>query len=171
MQKRGQAATEFLTTYGWAILILIIVIGLIVALNIFKPVVPNNCIASDPISCQDVEFTTPNNINLVLTASGVSTVIPGEETKVIELRMNNPLASNCTNIEPSDDVGPPPEFYPYLLDNIQTVVYCEPTSWSIPINLKKGNKFSGFATVYYRLPGSTSVYTSKIHFSGTAEES
>ena len=29
-KKRGQAATEFLTTYGWAILILMIVIGLLV---------------------------------------------------------------------------------------------------------------------------------------------
>ena len=73
MQKRGQAATEFLTTYGWAILILIIVIGLIYSLNIFNPKIENTCIGSDPIDCSDVRIketsasVTP--INLVLTAS------------------------------------------------------------------------------------------------------
>ena len=34
MQKRGQAATEFLTTYGWVILILLIAVGAVITLVI-----------------------------------------------------------------------------------------------------------------------------------------
>ena len=37
MQKRGQAAMEFLMTYGWAILAAIIAIGVLVYFGVFSP--------------------------------------------------------------------------------------------------------------------------------------
>jgi len=37
MNKKGQAALEFLMTYGWAILILVIVIAALFAMNVFNP--------------------------------------------------------------------------------------------------------------------------------------
>ena len=58
MQKRGfkraQAALEFLTTYGWAILILILVIVALANLNVFAPDTPNTCTVSAPFACTDV---------------------------------------------------------------------------------------------------------------------
>ena len=56
MQKRGQAAIEFLTTYGWAILLLIIAVGAIVGLGVFDPKTPNICNADVPFICQEVVF-------------------------------------------------------------------------------------------------------------------
>ena len=35
--KRGQAALEFLMTYGWAILIVVVVVAALFAMNVFNP--------------------------------------------------------------------------------------------------------------------------------------
>ena len=157
MKKRGQAATEFLTVYGWAILILLIVIVLIYSLNIFSPKIPNTCIASDPITCQDIRFTqSTNQLSFVISASGISQDV-GRETKVIEIRLNNPIPTSCS-------VGLPIT----VSNSTQTLVSC--STWTPVITLKEGTKFGGTATVQYRLPLSTTDYTSKVIFSGTAEE-
>ena len=157
MEKRGQAATEFLTVYGWAILILLIVIVLIYSLNIFNPKIENNCIASEPIACQDVRFTqTSNQLTFVVSASGISQEV-GRETKVIEVKLNNPIPSNCTSGLPIT-----------VSNSTQTLASC--TSWTPVISLREGAKLSGIATVQYRLPLSNTDYTSKVIFSGTVQE-
>jgi len=56
MQKRGQAATEFLTTYGWAIIILIMVTAAILSLGVFSPKAPNECKTDTPFNCKDAVF-------------------------------------------------------------------------------------------------------------------
>ena len=160
MQKRGQAATEFLTTYGWAILILIIVIVLITSLGIFNPKTKNSCIGSEPIDCSDVKLSsstnliTPNKITLVLTASGVSSTLT--DTYVEKIILSNPISNDCGTLAIN------------LQNNVQTSASCD--SWTQNIDLKENNKFSGTATIKYKLPGSTSSYTSKVIFSGTVEE-
>lgn len=164
MQKRGQAATEFLTTYGWAILILAIVIALIISLRIFSPRIENTCIGSDPISCSDVKFSASTGINIILTASGVSTE-ENKETLVTKLKVNKPILSNCEVIKP-----PSSRTSPILSDNTPAVISCG--NWDNPLTLKEGNKFSGTATIEYVLPGGdlANPYTSKVIFSGTVEE-
>lgn len=51
--KKGQAAMEFLMTYGWAILAAVIVIGVLAAFGVFSPssFIPNSCIISAPLGC------------------------------------------------------------------------------------------------------------------------
>ena len=51
--KKGQAAMEFLMTYGWAILAAVIVIGVLAYFGVFSPstYVPNQCIVSAPFGC------------------------------------------------------------------------------------------------------------------------
>lgn len=56
MQKRAQAATEFLMTYGWAILILILAVAALAGLNIFNITTPNVCTVTPPFSCKDSVF-------------------------------------------------------------------------------------------------------------------
>jgi hypothetical protein len=67
--KRGQAALEFLTTYGWAFLIIIVMIGAISYFGILNPnkFVPARCSISAEFSCNDfrIDGTTDNvSINL-----------------------------------------------------------------------------------------------------------
>lgn len=54
MKKRGQAAMEFLMTYGWAILAAVIVIAVLASFGVFSPskYVPTSCALSAPLGCE-----------------------------------------------------------------------------------------------------------------------
>jgi hypothetical protein len=54
MEKRGQVAMEFLMTYGWAIIVILIAIAGLWMLGVFNVDSPNTCQISAPFSCQDV---------------------------------------------------------------------------------------------------------------------
>ena len=64
--KRGQSATEFLLTYGWAFLILTLVIA---AFYIFlaapQQIAPSICSLSNGGSCQDIVVSSSNSITRV----------------------------------------------------------------------------------------------------------
>jgi hypothetical protein len=51
--RKAQSVLEFLTTYGWAILILIIVLAVLYVLGIFNPSVyaPNTCTLPSQLNC------------------------------------------------------------------------------------------------------------------------
>ena len=156
MKKRGQAAIEFLTTYGWAILILIIVIAAIGALGVFSPKAPNKCDATSPIFCSDIKLDTNGVITLSLTASGTSTK-SGLETKVISITLDTPITASCT---PSPNI---------VFTDQYTTLNCDATSTT----LSKGNRFTGNAKVEYYLRETESApvkHTTKVIFSGTIEE-
>ncbi len=54
MNKKGQAAMEFLMTYGWAILAAVIVIGVLAYFSVFSPAnyIPTSCVLSAPFGCE-----------------------------------------------------------------------------------------------------------------------
>lgn len=66
MKFRGQAAMEFLMTYGWAILIMLIVIAVLFYLGLFSPQtnVPKACTLPAGLTCYDYFLTTEGNIYL-----------------------------------------------------------------------------------------------------------
>src|SRR3989344_320585 len=76
MQKRGQAATEFLMTYGWALAGILIVFGALY--YYFSPSAPNTCNVDQPFTCVDLKGDSSNNkITLVLSSSDVDdTAVP-----------------------------------------------------------------------------------------------
>lgn len=51
---RGQAALEFMMTYGWAILVILAAIGALSYFGVLNPsrFTPDTCLASSPFSCQ-----------------------------------------------------------------------------------------------------------------------
>ena len=66
--KKAQAALEFLTTYGWAFLVILIMIAALSYFGVFDPsrFLPDKCIFGTGIGvCQD--FTVLSNGNLVFT--------------------------------------------------------------------------------------------------------
>ena len=86
--KKAQAAMEFLTTYGWAILILIIVIVALANLGVFRgPSTPNTCSVRAPFACSDVIVKvaasgqtnpgTPPISNVTLQANNVASLSIG----------------------------------------------------------------------------------------------
>ncbi|MBN2141760.1 hypothetical protein JW711_00370 [Candidatus Woesearchaeota archaeon] len=59
MDKRAQAALEFLTTYGWAILVILVMIGALVYFGLLNPTkaLPNRCEATAGFACKDFQIT------------------------------------------------------------------------------------------------------------------
>ncbi len=150
MQKRGkkaQAAMEFLTTYGWAILILLVAIVALASLGVFKgPRTPNVCIATAPIACTDVKVIG-NVYTAVMSASGTFSSNP----TITVLSLSQPSGISCT-IPPVGTIG-----------NGPTQLTCTLTS-----PLTAGSRFAGEATVRYT-PEAGTQHDIKIPFSGTAE--
>lgn len=89
--KKGQAALEFLITYGWAIMAAMIVIGALTYFGVTNPAtsLPDKCVFSNVFECKDYQINgnvlrlklvniagqtiynaTPINISANLTDSG-----------------------------------------------------------------------------------------------------
>lgn len=61
--KKSQAALEFLTTYGWAFLVILIMIGTLAYFGILKPsrILPNRCTVSPEFQCIDHQISATAN--------------------------------------------------------------------------------------------------------------
>ncbi|MFH1307526.1 MAG: hypothetical protein ABIH72_01610 [archaeon] len=68
MSKKGQAAMEFLMTYGWAILAAIVVIAVLAWFGVFNlgNLAPSACVISAPFSCEEYGITETSGIQLVV---------------------------------------------------------------------------------------------------------
>ncbi len=78
MKKLGQAALEFLSTYGFAFLIILVMIGALSYFGVLNPqnLLPETCTTSPELHCADYRLTN-NNISLQLEnrlASGIMLV-------------------------------------------------------------------------------------------------
>ena len=86
MNNRGQAAMEFLMTYGWAILAAVIVIGALAASGVFNPgkYIPTSCIMQTPFGCVDNQVAANTSaVFLVLRNAG------GSSTDVLSVAVSN----------------------------------------------------------------------------------
>src|SRR3990167_5308518 len=75
MNKKGQAAMEFLMTYGWAILAAIIAIAVLAYFGVFNPgrYTSEMCQVSAPFTCDDnsvVSATAAKGVQLILRNGG-----------------------------------------------------------------------------------------------------
>ena len=58
-KRKGQAALEFLMTYGWAFLVIMIMVGALAYFGILDPTrfLPDRCQFGTPLLCQDDRYT------------------------------------------------------------------------------------------------------------------
>lgn len=61
--RKGQAALEFLTTYGWAFLVILIMIGSLAYFGILNPskILPNRCSFGPEFECLDWQISATSN--------------------------------------------------------------------------------------------------------------
>jgi len=63
--RKGQAAMEYLMTYGWAILVILVVIGVLYWMGILNPKAPEACTFKAGFSCASYQLT-PTTFSLKL---------------------------------------------------------------------------------------------------------
>jgi len=137
-EKRGQAALEFLMTYGWAILAAIIVIGVLAYFGVFSPgkYAPNACAVTAPFYC--------NAWNAIASTNTVTIELKNNGGETYTIRSVN--VSNCALVDVNANI---------TADATQAVEVtpCSPV-------LTAGNAFKGDIAVTYRKGSSTTDLTS-----------
>jgi hypothetical protein len=104
VNKKGQAAMEYLMTYGWAILVIVIVLAALLYLGVFNvgQRVPEQCNLPVGIMCTSAKLT-PTNLDLKLkNGHGVKINICGiycDDTQTAEQIMtaNGMTVQQCTD--------------------------------------------------------------------------
>jgi len=73
--KKAQAAMEFLMTYGWAILVVLVVIGALAYFGVLSPgrLLPDRCTLPPGISCND--FTIAGGSLTIIGTNGLGDTI------------------------------------------------------------------------------------------------
>jgi hypothetical protein len=64
--SKAQSAMEYLMTYGWAILIIAVVLAVFFQLGVFNSSLPNACLASSGYYCQNPTLSTTGVLNLTI---------------------------------------------------------------------------------------------------------
>ncbi len=98
--KRGQAAMEFLMTYGWAILAVIVVIGVLVAYGFFNP---------SRLTQETYALNAPFNVRAAVVTGGAAgsanvqlDIINGAGE---DITLQGISISGCGNSDPSSGTG------------------------------------------------------------------
>ena len=152
MFKKGQAAMEYLMTYGWAILVVLIALGALFYLGVFNPTVPSTCQISAPFSCMDVlgKDGSPDTVTLKVGASGISSasIVPatGIQVNGANCVLSTPATGDIANAK----------------NNPMSVICTSPA-------VSKGDKFSGTVTIAYTTSTGGLSHTTIGQFSGTVE--
>jgi hypothetical protein len=99
VKKRGQAAMEFLMTYGWALLVVLVAIGALASFGVLNPsgLLPETCTMIPGIACTDFAVTT-SSIDIVLT-NGMGTKLEG-----VTFEVGDENGNLCTTLTGADNI-------------------------------------------------------------------
>ncbi len=101
--RKGQAALEFLTTYGWAFLVILVMIGALAYFGVLNPggLLPSRCTFSPEIACLEhritanptntLEFRFRNNVGQMAVFNFTATEVAADITVACE---NSTAGSN-----------------------------------------------------------------------------
>lgn len=119
MRRKSQIALEFLMTYGWAILIVMVALGALAYFGVLNPsrVLPERCIFGNGLNCQDSLLTSKavnvsllngmgqSLYNLYVVPDGFTGSCEPNITKSVTLGSDTTMIVNCTIVTPSLVVG------------------------------------------------------------------
>lgn len=69
MDNKGQAALEYLMTYGWALVVIAIVVGVLIFMGILKPPTAATCTGLDKLAYADHTMNSSGDFALYLSNS------------------------------------------------------------------------------------------------------
>ena len=165
LNKKSQAAMEFLITYGWAIMIVLIGIGALFFLGVFNPSTPSTCNIASPFICQDVRIYDAGVFNAIYFRIASTNI---DIATISAITLNGVSCPNA-NIK----VGSKSDYTDSVVSqditqskNKPTFVHCLPY---FPRVAASGSKVSGDFVVTWTKQFGVS-HTSKGSYSGTVEE-
>ncbi len=122
--RKGQAALEFLTTYGWAFLVILVMIGALAGFGILSPknLLPNRCNLGPELSCEEAQVTYNNSLVYVIRNSMSDSIKINSETATID---GTSIGAACS-ISPAT-----------LVPGTTTTITCPYTANGLPV---KGDK-------------------------------
>ena len=84
--RKGQAAMEFLMTYGWALLVVLIAIGALAFFGVLNPskFLPNACTLAPGFACTDFKASATANSIVIILQNGL-----GENLNSVTLSIAN----------------------------------------------------------------------------------
>ena len=95
MMRKSQAALEFLTTYGWAFLVILVMIGTLAYFGVLKPsrLLPDRCSVGPEFECLDFQLSSISNTIKVRLKNNI-----GEPINLDSIRISSesvtPLSCN-----------------------------------------------------------------------------
>ena len=102
--KRSQSALEYMMTYGWAILIIVIVAVILYSMGIFNP--------SSSITSTVTGFSGLGSVTAQCTANGVLRISVGDSTgnliNITGITAKDPAITKISNFKPNSTVDPNP---------------------------------------------------------------
>ena len=163
--KKSQAAMEFLMTYGWAIMIVLIGIGALFFLGVFNPSTPSVCNATSPFICQDV---------LIQNIGFSSVILRIASTNIDSATIGNIKINGVSCADTSIKVGYKSDYSDLattrdITNSKNTPAYVNCLISGGTLNLPIGSKVAGsFEIVWVKQFGTS--HTTSGTFSGTTEE-
>ncbi len=150
MNKKGQSALEFLMTYGWAILIILVMIAALVYFGVFNPsrLTPERCTAVPGFGCNDYQMVSTGAASfLIANAKGDSITL----TSTTAFSMNS-TTGGCINTAVTSTA--------WASDEVKTVTF--PTSCSNVITAARGDKQKVVVTFTYTPKGGSFAKTGSL---------
>ena len=101
--RKGQAAIEFLITYGWAITAAMVVIGALVYFGITNPAtsLPDKCVFSNGFDCKDFQITASTLKVKVVNIAGQTIFGSGATTNITAMLSDTGASCNITGGNPA----------------------------------------------------------------------
>lgn len=98
--KKAQIALEFLTTYGWAFLVILIMIGTLAYFGILKPskILPDRCNMGPEFDCLDYQISASDHQFKMRLKNNI-----GEPITITDIKLSNEAVTkySCTLSSPS----------------------------------------------------------------------
>lgn len=68
VERKGQAAMEFLMTYGWALLVVLVAIGALAFFGVLNPsqFLPSTCTITPGLHCDDFIVSEANGVTVII---------------------------------------------------------------------------------------------------------
>ena len=145
LNKKGQAALEYLMTYGWALVVIAIVIGVLIFMGILKAPSAGTCTGLDKLAYADHTISSDGNFTIYLSNG------TGKQITSVQATPGGDFGGNCTVYPDTNTVNATYDFN----------VVCLSTG------IISGQTYQGAITVTYKR-GGQGTHTETATCTGTA---